>query len=74
MVRNGNNVSICIWYEMALVRNGYGTKMIFTMVRNDRYEMVMVGNDYRPNSKHPCRCQLIRFDQYFQGSTDLLEG
>jgi hypothetical protein len=26
MVRNGNNVSICIWYEMAMVRNGYGTK------------------------------------------------
>jgi hypothetical protein len=22
----------------------------------------------------PCRCQLIRFDQYFQGSTDLPEG
>jgi hypothetical protein len=22
MVRNGNNVSICIWYEMAMVRNG----------------------------------------------------
>ena len=25
-----------------MVRNGYGTKMIFTMVRNGRYEMVMV--------------------------------
>jgi hypothetical protein len=35
MVRNGNNVSICIWYQMAMVRNGYGTKMFFTMVRND---------------------------------------
>jgi hypothetical protein len=23
---------------------------------------------------YPCRCQLIRFDQYFQGSTGLLEG
>ena len=63
MVRNGHNVSICIWYEMvimyrsaygtkwlwyemAMVRNGYGTKMIFTMVRNGRYEMVMVRNDY----------------------------
>jgi hypothetical protein len=22
----------------------------------------------------PCRCQLIRFDQYFQGSTSLPEG
>ena len=33
------------WYEMAMVRNGYGTKMIFTMVRNGRYEMVMVRND-----------------------------
>ena len=22
----------------------------------------------------PCRCQLIRFDQYFQGSTNLPEG
>jgi hypothetical protein len=31
-----------LWYEMAMVRNGYGTKMIFTMVRNGRYEMVMV--------------------------------
>jgi hypothetical protein len=41
MVRNANNVSICIWYEMAMVRNGYGTKMIFTMVQNGRYEMVM---------------------------------
>jgi hypothetical protein len=52
MVRNGNNVSICIWYEMALVRNGYGTKMFFTMVRNGRYEMVMVRNDcnsFRPS-------------------------
>ena len=28
-----------------MVRNGYGTKMIFTMVRNGRYEMVMVRND-----------------------------
>ena len=46
MVRNGNNVSICIWYEMAMVRNGYGTKMNFTMVRNGRDEMVMVRNDY----------------------------
>jgi hypothetical protein len=46
MVRNANNVSICIWYEMAMVRNGYGTKMIFTMVQNGRYEMVMVRNDY----------------------------
>ena len=62
MVRNGHNVSICIWYEMVImyrsaystkwqwyemvmVRNGYGTKMIFTMVRNGRYEMVMVRND-----------------------------
>jgi hypothetical protein len=45
MLRNGNNVSIYIWYEMAMVRNGYGTKMIFTMVRNGRYEMVMVRND-----------------------------
>ena len=35
-----------LWYEMAMVRNGYGTKMIFTMVRNGRYEMVMVRNDY----------------------------
>ena len=34
-----------LWYEMAMVRNGYGTKMIFTMVRNGRYEMVMVRND-----------------------------
>ena len=38
------------WYEMVMVRNGnvrngYGTKMIFTMVRNGRYEMVMVRND-----------------------------
>ena len=31
-----------LWYEMAMVRNGYGTKMIFSMVRNGRYEMVMV--------------------------------
>ena len=23
---------------------------------------------------YPCRCQLIRFDQYFQGSTGLPEG
>ena len=45
MIRNGNSVSICIWYEMAMVRNGYGTKMIFTMVRNGKYEMVMVRND-----------------------------
>ena len=30
---------------MAMVRNGYGTKIIFTMVRNGRYEMVMVRND-----------------------------
>ena len=37
MVRYGHNVSICIWYEMVI--NGYGTKMIFTMVRNARYEM-----------------------------------
>ena len=29
-----------------MVRNGYGTKMNFTMVRNGRYEMVMVRNDY----------------------------
>ena len=28
MVRNGNNVLICIRYEMAMVRNGYGMKMI----------------------------------------------
>ena len=35
MVRNGNNVSICIWYEMAMVQNGYGTKWQW-------YEMVMV--------------------------------
>jgi hypothetical protein len=28
-----------------MVRNGYGTKRIFTMVRNGRYEMVMVRND-----------------------------
>jgi hypothetical protein len=35
---------------MAMVRNGYGTKMIFTMVRNGRYEMVMVRNDC--NSPH----------------------
>jgi hypothetical protein len=40
MVRNGNNVSICIWYEKAMVRNGYGTKMIFTMVRNDCNSMI----------------------------------
>jgi hypothetical protein len=49
MVRNGNNVSICIWYEMAMVRNGYGTKIIFTMVRKSFslwYEMVMVRNHY----------------------------
>jgi hypothetical protein len=73
MVRNCNNVSICIWYEMVIdcidlhmvrndngmkwlwyemvmVRNGYGTEMIFTMVRNGRYEMVMVRNDC--NSTH----------------------
>ena len=37
MVRNGNNVSICIWYEMAMVRIGYGTKWQW-------YEMVMVRN------------------------------
>ena len=72
MVRNCNNVSICIWYEivimyrsaygtvnghllyrsaygtkcqwyeMVMVRNGYGTKMIFTMVRNGRYEMTVI--------------------------------
>ena len=35
----------CLWYKMAMVRNGYGTKMIFTMVRNGMYEMVMVRND-----------------------------
>jgi hypothetical protein len=45
MVRNGHNVSICIWYEMVIMyRSAYGTKMIFTMVRNGRYEMVMVRN------------------------------
>ena len=40
MVRNGNGTK-WLWYEMAMVRNGYGTKRIFTMVRNNRYEMVM---------------------------------
>ena len=36
MVRNGHNLSICIWYEMVIMyRSPYGTKMIFTMVRND---------------------------------------
>jgi len=35
MVRNGNNVSICIWYDM-----------VFTVVRNGMYEMNMVRNDY----------------------------
>ena len=44
MVRNGNGMK-WLWYEMAMVRNGYGTKMIFTMVQNGRYEMVMVRND-----------------------------
>jgi hypothetical protein len=29
MVRNGNNVSICIWYEMVMVRNGNGTKWLW---------------------------------------------
>jgi hypothetical protein len=53
MVRNGNNVSICIWYEMVImyrsaymVRNGYSTKMIFTMVRNGRYEIVPYAKSY----------------------------
>jgi hypothetical protein len=44
MVGNGNGTK-WLWYEMAMVRDGYGTKMIFTMVRNGRYEMVMVRND-----------------------------
>jgi hypothetical protein len=51
MVRNGHimyrsaNGTKWLWYEMAMVRNGYGTKIIFTMVRNGRYEMVMVRNE-----------------------------
>ena len=64
MVRNGHllyqtaygtiwsyNVSICIWYEMAMVRNGYGTKwQWYEMVMIRKwfslwYEMVMVRND-----------------------------
>jgi hypothetical protein len=51
MVRNGNNVSICIWYEMVMVQNGYGTKWQWyemVMVRklfSLWYEMVMVRND-----------------------------
>ena len=40
-----------LWYEMTMVRNGYGTKMFFTMVQNGRYEMVMVRNDC--NSMRP---------------------
>ena len=44
MVRNGNGTK-WLWYEMAMVRNGYGAKRIFTMVRNGMYEMVMVRND-----------------------------
>ena len=39
MVQNGNNVSICIWYEMAMVRNGYGTKWQW-------YEKFMVRNGF----------------------------
>ena len=36
MVRNGHNVSICIWYEMVIMyRSAYGTKWQW-------YEMVMV--------------------------------
>jgi hypothetical protein len=56
MVRNGHNVSICIWYEMVIMYRSaygtkwlwyendfhYGTKMIFTMVRNSRYEMTII--------------------------------
>jgi hypothetical protein len=38
MVRNGDNVSICIWYEMVIMyRSAYGTKWQW-------YEMVMVRN------------------------------
>ena len=45
MVRNGHNVSICVWYEMVIMyRSAYGTKWQW-------YEMVMVRNDY--NSKKP---------------------
>jgi hypothetical protein len=30
MVRNGNNVSICIWYEMVIMcRSAYGTKWVW---------------------------------------------
>jgi hypothetical protein len=29
MVRNGNNVSIYIWYEMVMVQNGNGTKWLW---------------------------------------------
>ena len=37
-----------------MVRNGYGTKMIFTMVRNGRYEMVMVRNDCNSSMTSKC--------------------
>ena len=38
MVRNGHNVSICIWYEMVIMhRSAYGMKWQW-------YEMVMVRN------------------------------
>ena len=75
MVRNGHNVSICIWYEMvkmyrsaygtkwlwyemAMVRNGYDTKMIFIMVRNDCNSFYLVeetggsGENHRPVASH----------------------
>jgi hypothetical protein len=56
MVRNGHNVSICIWYEMVIMyRSAYGTKWQWyelVMVRNGNgtkwlwYEMAMVRNGY----------------------------
>ena len=40
MVRNGNiDMKVYTKYEITMVRKGYVTKMIFTVVRND-------GNDY----------------------------
>ena len=68
MVRNGHNVSICIWYEMVVMyRSAYGTKMIFTIVRNGRYKMVMVRNDYNSSQ------QLLNGCKYTNNSWALLQ-
>ena len=53
MVRNGHNVSICIWYEMVIMyRSAYGTKWLW--YENDFhngtkwlwYEMTVIPEDH----------------------------